>query len=297
MTRRAALCALLCAGALCAGSAAAADEPVIQPGSGSFHFDQWAGSALRVFYFVPASVQPDTRVVFVSHGLKRNADVYRDQWAPLAKEHGLVVAVPEFSQADFPRMLGYNLGHVFGEDGKLRPREKWAFSAIEPIFDFLRANLDLQTASYAMYGHSAGAQFVSRYLYYVPDARIFSVVAANAGWYTMPDVSTEYPFGMVGSSLNRSMLTQALQRPLQILLGEKDNDPKHKFLNKSPGAQAQGPHRLARGKAFYEAGRVQAERTGIKLGWSLKTVPGVGHSNRRMAPTAVQHLLAPGQGS
>lgn len=40
------------------------------------------------------------------------------------------------------------------------------------------------------------------------------------------------------------------RRDVVLLLGQEDNDPTHPALDRSPAAQAQGPHRLARGRAF-----------------------------------------------
>ena len=49
------------------------------------------------------------------------------------------------------------------------------------------------SADYYLFGHSAGAQFVHRLLLMVPDGRYAALVAANAGWYTVPDKSIDYP--------------------------------------------------------------------------------------------------------
>ena len=46
------------------------------------------------------------------HGRKRNAEEYRDQWSDFANELNLVVVVPEFSEAQFPMVWGYNYGGI-----------------------------------------------------------------------------------------------------------------------------------------------------------------------------------------
>ena len=56
---------------------AAASIPV--PGqAGSFVFTGWDGPPLPVFYQLPEPLTADTQIVFVMHGVNRDADRYRD---------------------------------------------------------------------------------------------------------------------------------------------------------------------------------------------------------------------------
>ena len=45
-----------------------------------------------------------------------------------------------------------------------------------------------------------------RYLYYVPEARVSRFIAANAGWYTMPDFSIGYPYGLKDAGIEEDAL-------------------------------------------------------------------------------------------
>ena len=155
----------------------------------------------------------------------------------------------------------------------------------------MRQRFGMTVEGYAIYGHSAGAQFVHRFLFHVPNARVTRAVAANAGWYTMPDLATGYPYGLKDSAVTREMLEQAMQRPLTILLGEDDTDPEHPSLRRTPEALAQGLHRFARGQAFFAAGQAASLDLGVPFAWQLATVPGADHDNRLMAPAAIPYLL------
>jgi poly(3-hydroxybutyrate) depolymerase len=177
-------------------ASAAQDEPVTTENRSRFVFTVWAGPELPVWYQLPDQVTPDTPVVFVMHGVNRDADRYRDEWADLARMHEFIVIVPEFGKADFPGSLGYNTGYFTNSDGTPRPRAQWAFAAIEPLFDEVRQRFGTRAAGYTLYGHSAGAQFVHRYVLFMPDARIDQAIAANAGWYTMPDPAIAFPYGL-----------------------------------------------------------------------------------------------------
>jgi poly(3-hydroxybutyrate) depolymerase len=239
----------------------------------------------------PVNLQSDRPVVFVMHGVRRNAEEYRDQWHELAETYRFLLVVPEFSDANFPEAEGYNYGNVYGPQGEIQPRSVWAFEAIEPIFDEVRRRYGMTAEGYALYGRSAGAQFVHRFLFHLPEARVTRAVAANAGWYTMPDPDVAFPYGLQGSAVGPDRLRRALQLPLTVLLGEEDTDPEHASLRRSPEALSQGPHRFARGEAFFETGRAAARRLGVPFDWRLATVPGADHDNRKMAPAAIPYLL------
>jgi poly(3-hydroxybutyrate) depolymerase len=250
-----------------------------------------AGLQQKVYLTRPAGLTADRPIVFVMHGVRRNADEYRDQWHELAKEHNFLLVVPEFSDRIFPGSEAYSLGNVFDASGKPRPRAAWAYSAIEPIFDEVRRRYRMTARGYGLYGHAAGAQFVQRFLFHVPNARVTGVVVANAGWYTMPVFNTDWPYGLRGSVVSSADLAAALQLPVRVLLGEQDIDPGHKSLNRSPEALLQGPHRFARGQAFFESAADAATRLGVPFGWQLITVPDADHDNRLMAPAALPLLL------
>lgn len=253
-------------------------------GSSSFTFEGWAGPDLRVWTHVPSGTGPDTPVLLVMHGTNRDGDRYRDEWVQHADEHGLILVVPEFPKSDFPGSRGYNLGFLENADGAPRPRELWSFAAIEPLFDEVRRRTATEVTRYSIYGHSAGAQFVHRYVTFMASARVERAIAANAGWYTMPDPELPFPYGLGDEEVSDHFLAA----PLTILLGTEDNDPEHKHLRRTPEAMAQGPHRLARGQAYVSAGRARADNLGVPFGWELRLVEGVGHSNGKMAAFAAR---------
>ena len=252
----------------------------------------WGGPAIRVYASRPAGLAADRPVVFVMHGVNRNADDYRDQWHELAMKHDFLLIVPEFSQEKFPGSNGYNLGYLEDSEGNPRPRHAWSYSAIEPLFDDARRRFRMKTARYALYGHSAGSQFVHRFIFHVPSARVSQIVSANAGWYMMPDYQVAYPYGLAGSVITPEMLSRALSLPVTILLGELDNDPDHPNLRRAPEAMAQGAFRLARGQEFFRQAAAYAERAGVPFKWKLEIVPGADHNNALMAPAAVPFLLS-----
>ena len=255
----------------------------MKTGSGSFELDQ-----VRVWYHSPD--QADMPVVFVLHGASRNADVYRDTWAPHADAHGFLLLAPEFSQANYPDENTFNLGNVFDKDGVRNSEDEWSFDVIEGIFDYVREQMGLQVTSYAFYGHSAGSQFIHRFLYFMPQNRAHLMVAANAGWYTMPTFEQAYPYGLAGSELSMEDLKRSLSHRVVVLLGTDDVDVNHPKLRRTPEALRQGAHRFERGHTFFQMAKREADSLGVPFNWQLDTVPGVGHNNAGMAKVAVNHL-------
>ncbi|WP_395740538.1 CapA family protein [Prosthecobacter sp.] len=263
----------------------------MKAGAGRFDFTH-ASKTLPVWYYVPANAKPDTAVLFVMHGVKRDAERYRDEWLPHAKERGFILVTPEFSEKDFPGSDGYNTGNMTDAKDKPLPRTEWSFSFLEPIFDAVKAATGNRSERYSIYGHSAGAQFVHRYMYFMPEARVSQAIAANAGWWTLPDLKVKFPYGLRGSVADEAALKALLQRPLVVLLGTADTDPHHANLRRTPEAMEQGEHRYARGQTFFATGQKQAKALGVPLGWKLATAPGVGHVDKDMAPFAVEILFS-----
>jgi len=260
-------------------------------GDGRFTFDGWAGPPIRVWTHVPPRAGADTPIVIVMHGRGRDADRYRDEWKGLAASRGFILAVPEFDDRRFPGANAYNHGWFRETDGTPRPRAQWSFSAIEPLFDEIKRRSGSTVERYALYGHSAGAQFVHRFILFTPEARYHAAVTANAGSYAFPRLDIDYPFGLRGTPVDEAGLKAALGKPVVVLLGTADIDPRHPSLPRGPNADAQGPHRLARGHAFHAAGRRTAGDMGVPFGWVVRQAPGIGHENGRMATVAAPLLV------
>ncbi len=278
--------ALLLGPACATGAGETLSEMAPQTQTGRFVFSGWEGPALPVFYVLPDKVEADTPVVIVMHGVNRDADRYRDEWAGLARRYGFIAVCPQFGTADFPGALGYNTGYFTTADGAPRPRAQWSFAAIEPLFDDVRARFGTDAARYTIYGHSAGSQFVHRYVLFTPEARIERAIAANAGWYTMPDTDIAFPYGLGATPIGAAGLAAALGKPLTVLLGTADTDRQDPDLRKTPEADAQGFHRFERGQAFHARGQDAAMAAGVPFGWNIQFVPGIAHSNAGMAKAA-----------
>jgi poly(3-hydroxybutyrate) depolymerase len=267
-------------------------------GAGSFILRDHAAGArgsIRVFYFRPAGLGPDLPVVIALHGFTRAGAEFRDWLINSAERLRFLVLVPEFDVEAFPGAHAYNYGGVktAPPENKVVPRQDWSFRVLDRLFANVIAMAGSSTKSFHLFGLSAGSQFVLRYLALTEGIAIGRAVAANSGWYMLPDLSQDYPDGMGGLGLDDSYLRRYLSRKLTILLGDADIDPDAHDLPRNEVAVAQGPHRLARGLWHFDHCREVAERLGISFGWRLEIVPGAVHVDNAMFEIGSQMLIAP----
>ncbi len=258
-------------------------------GMGRFLFaDQSAapGKQIPVWYYKPGGSTANARVMFVMHGADRRADQYRDAWVGFAKKYKLFVVVPEFAEKDFS-IDDYQFGNVTD------PREeRWNFWIIEHLFDELRRREGIASDKYYLFGHSAGAQFVHRFMLFMPAPRVRVAFAANAGAYTLPVfAASAFPMALDGGRVDAAQLAAAFSRRLVVMLGEDDVDANGEGLPTSPEAMAQGPNRYERGRNFFRLAQRQAAQQHAPLRWQLLSVPRVGHSSSDMAEAALRYLF------
>ena len=270
-----------------------AQETTLKVGADQFVFQHNDGKLTRpitVWTYRPKQMALDAHVLFVMHGVQRDGERYRDEWRAYAERASALLLVPEFSAAYFPGSGGYSSAKpsAGSADADLTPA---AYSAIEKIFDRAIKLAGVNAVDFRLYGHSAGAQFVHRFIMFNPTARVKIAVAANAGWYMMPDFGVRFPYGLKGSGIDSAKLRESLAKKLIVLLGEKDIDPQHPSLNRGAGPMRQGRQRFERGQNFYRAAQHVAEKLQVPLSWDLATVPNADHDNTKMAPAAAPLLL------
>jgi hypothetical protein len=270
-------------------------EVWMDQGVGSFVFsDDAAGTrrSIRVFYFCPRASVRDARIIIAMHGFDRAASDFRNTLVDQAERRGLIVLVPEFDAEAFPDAHAYNYGGVRHSppSAPVLPRDLWNFGIIDRLFQHVRTTTDSVWGTLGLFGLSAGAQYVLRYLALTDASAVDMAVAANCGWYMLPDLSVEYPVGMGGLDLDKSQVRRYLGRRLIVLLGDRDSDSSALDLPRSEAAMAQGPDRLARGLWHFQHCKQVAEQLGASFGWRLEIVPGAGHVSQQIYDRAANIL-------
>ena len=273
---------------------AASPEIRIDPGAGSFLFADEKGDPskpLTVYTYIPRGIKPDAAaIVFVMHGAGKDAKGMRDTWIAHANKYEFMVVAPRFDPAQWGRG-GYTYASVVSREGKLHDPAMWSFNAVEHLFDAIKDATGNSSATYFIYGHSEGGQFVHRLVMLLPDARYAKAVAANAGWYTMPTFNVQFPFGLGGAPATEASLKKSLGRDFVLMLGDRDTDPNHRQLNQSPQAMAQGAYRFERGQNYFKEAGIRATELQSPFGWQLQVVPGAAHQNSRMSRPAAAVLM------
>ncbi|MEM9723532.1 MAG: hypothetical protein AAGA10_29970, partial [Bacteroidota bacterium] len=293
------------------------NEIKFRKGSGKYLISGGKGhesDTITVHYHLPEKFGTHSPVLLVIPGAGRNGDSYRDAWVEESETFGVLILSPTFPEEGYP-FQDYHLGGTV-ELGNLRTAlsytpnsnqvvlteeqlvvepipdsESWLFPELDRIFEGAMEVLGTGQTQYDAFGHSAGGQILHRLTLFYPQTKAQRILAANAGFYTLPDLQSEPPFGLKGSSLTPNSLQQSLEKQLIVLVGELDNaNETGGTLLRSPSADKQGLHRLDRGKYFYQYGQQFASEEGIPMNWTLHIVPGVGHDHRKMGDAAAALL-------
>jgi len=97
----------------------------------------------------------------------------------------------------------------------------------------------------------------------------------------------DYRYGMqhmvpfAGATSWQELFQRHLQRQVTYLAGTADNDPNHRVLDKSCGAEAQGPTRITRAHGYWQYEHYLAREQSLKMHQRFEVI-GVGHNQSQM---------------
>lgn len=255
-------------------------------------YEPLSDKPVAVYYFIPHDLPDNAPIMFLMHGDGRNAKGYLNSMKFYANKYNFIVIAPRFSTDYYPSR-DYHRGGIFDKSGKMKDKEDWTFSMVEPLFDYVKEIMNKDNKGYILYGFSAGSQFAHRYTWFFPDNRAEQTIPVAAGSYTMPDYDIDYYYGLrdVKNQVSERNIDKALAKNLTIAVGDADTIRGRSDLPKTAKADAQGKTRVERAEYFYKAAKRLAKERDVEFNWKFVLVPGVGHSSGQMAPYVVEDML------
>ena len=272
-----------------------------QNSTGSFTFTPTgplSNQPVEVYYHIPNGDISTMPIVMSFHGSSRNGSDYRDYWITMANANGFMVFAPEFSDSNYPGLGdNYLMANIF-EDGDnpslstYNNPDEWTFSVLDPIFENIKQDISGTQEAYNAWGHSGGAQFLHRFIMYMPSSKLDVAVCSNAGWYTVPENTVSFPYGILNGQLPNSNLITAFSKKLIVHLGQNDTDPNSPGLRRNSVVDnQQGIHRLERGQYFFSTSQSTAQGLNTAFNWEKHEAAGVGHDAQQMANAALPYIL------
>jgi pimeloyl-ACP methyl ester carboxylesterase len=227
------------------------------------------------------------RAVLVLHGRQRNAGDYLAAMAACVPDGTLVIAPQFLNDIDargwaLPRsLLRWAGSDWMGGAPAAAPSAISAFAVLDAFIAHLTDHASFPVLEDILIaGHSGGGQVAQRYAVLTGADEGCRYLIANPSSYLYFDDAIDWKFGLrhrpaYAREVSAAALEQRYtRRDVTYALGLADCDPAHPALDRTPPAMAQGPHRLARGRAYVE---YLTTRHPAGLRHRLVEIPRVGH--------------------
>ncbi|MDB9842800.1 T9SS type A sorting domain-containing protein [Polaribacter sp.] len=271
-------------------------------GTGSFTFTPQAPlnrPPVEIFYHIPDGDITTMPILMSLHGAARNGESYRDYWIQMANDNGFIAIAPEFSAANYPELGDhYLMSNIFDDGDNPSPetfndQSEWTFSILDPLFEYVKVAASSTQETYNAWGHSGGAQFLHRFVTYLPNSKLDIAVCSNAGWYTVAENGVRFPYGIDNGQLPTTDLITAYSKKLIVHLGKNDtNSDSSTGIRRNGVVDAQqGIHRFERGQYFFNTSQATAQNMEVSFNWEKQEVAGIGHQAQLMATDALQYFL------
>lgn len=263
-----------------------------------------------------------TRAVILLHGKGRDVDGYYRGLERSASEAGLaarttILIAPQFLNEDDVRahalsgdIIRWRVGAWEAGGPALAPAPISAYEALDALFaDLANPTIFPNLKEIVLAGHSGGGQAVQRYAVVGrAPAQVAGkgihvrFVIANPSSYLYFSEDRPAPHNGCGnwnrwkygirdapayvhlSATNtwQSMEAAYARADVIYLMGEDDIDPQQKDLDISCAGEAEGPTRLARGRAYFAYLKARHSESPGQFAQRLWLVPGVAHSGPKM---------------
>jgi poly(3-hydroxybutyrate) depolymerase len=257
------------------------------------------------YVYVPKVVPEEPGVLVLVHGTPQKGETaeftahyYIANWVDFAEDQGLILIVPAFNQEDFSSRLGdHAISGYRGLFGREIGADEWVLRLVEAY----QSEYGVSGTPFYLYGHSAGGQYVARFLVTHPE-RVKRAVLSAAATYPQTTTQVVWPYGMgelhaeivwdaettrqVDIVPDKDKWLAATQVPLTVIVGLNDIVEVPYY----PGQQ--GANRLIRARNWVGDMGALAAENGLKSHFEIEMIPGKGHSMYGLIPY-VQGALIP----
>lgn len=269
-------------------------EKFLPTGESAYLLDEISGvnsDPIKIHFFRPINWKDGDKIFIFFHGSDRGAKARIKGLKKDAAEKNILLICPEFTKEKYPGNRYYSYGNIMYGKNYLKsvPKDEWTINAVNRIIDDVKNKTGAKKSKIIFFGHSAGGQFMHRYLLFSEKIKADLVIAANSGFYTMPDENENFPYGIKNVPVTEKSLKKAFEQNVIIMIGEKDIERK-KISMRPEKADAQGLNRMERGKKFFSESKEKAAKIHAKFNWKFVMVPKVGHTGNSMARYAFKFI-------
>lgn len=231
---------------------------------------------------------------------EEKAELYVASWKDFGEEHDYILIAPAFNQENFSSRYG---DHAMSGYRGLFGREIDADIWVSQLVDIFQQKTEIQSKQFSLYGHSAGGQFVGRFLVTHPEV-VKRAVITSAATYPQPTNDVKWPFGMgelhadvawdentinhVDIVPEKEKWLDATKIPLTVIVGM--NDTAELPLELIPGQK--GNTRFVIARNWVQDMRKFAETNGIESNFNLELIPGIGHGMNGLIPYSQNAILS-----
>lgn len=250
---------------------------------------EWLGP-LRIVVIVHGSLESDEQALDAAHRLVR-------EWVDLANSEGLILVAPAFDQRNFENGPGGGYRGLFG-------RHVSADRYVNEIVDSYTPKYAWRLKSpgrFSLYGHSAGGQFISRYVVTHPN-RCVSAAISGAGTFAFPNPTVKWADGMKELKRNirwtdglpdrQIVITPnpenwlwAATLPIGVVVGAEDTE------QLTPIQGQRGDTRVARAQNWVKDMNQLATDNGEIGRCSFILVPNIAHNGFKLIPYCQDFLF------
>lgn len=263
-------------------------------GEGYFKYNMPSGEiadTIKVFYYIPEKYERASMPVIVGfHGNDRDCSYWINTWKEYAEKQGFMFFIPWFTHDSFPTRRYQEVG-VKDAKGNVLPAKYRTSALVDSLLCYILQTSGTKDKKVTICGHSAGGQFVHRFMLLNNSPFVKKAIIGNPGWFTFPTTDENYSYGIKDlPEINDEQLRNMLGKNIILQLAEGDTI-RESFLRKTPEADRQGRNRKERGNKYFETLKSIAEKNHWDFNWRRVYVPHVGHNAVAMSRHAAENLI------